>query len=532
MVVINDEKDEPFGQGGEGGGASAPDVPSEFGFYSILALDMSDSIFNNDALDSMIDGAHIFINKMVNEPVLELRHHVAILVFGRTDATKLVLAFTDDADALHAKLEELRGSQSLGSTNLYGAYMMALQQVMSVGSDIELVERSLVILTDGTHESGAEDVLCQQALDAKKQGENTGTLSVFSIGIKGNYAEEKLEELASKPDYFVLADNASSLEEVFKDVAESVEAIAHSNYVVGVCTPVELGSPSLTIKVNVDGAIGDVTVGYPTDKLNGDLASCNWDSIAKPCKDIVCGSGALPGFDCGTCEACGMECVDGSCTSTACQGKDCGDDGCGGSCGACQVGWQCGEGGQCFDPCLGKECGDDGYGGSCGTCGTWEWTASCEAGTCVYHAWLDDTSGLTWQDPPSDAKMSWSGAMSYCENLELDGGYWHLPAVWELRTLIRGCWFTADGGSCNVSEYDCLGWSCWGDSCAGCTSNQGPADGCYWPDELQGACDLYWTSHPDAAGFADDYPILVDFSSAELTFKKAYKSFGVRCVRW
>jgi len=53
----------------------------------------------------------------------------------------------------------------------------------------------------------------------------------------------------------------------------------------------------------------------------------------------------------------------------SCQAKSCGDDGCGGSCGACPAGQACG-GGQCgcTPDCAGKTCGDDGCGGSCGSC--------------------------------------------------------------------------------------------------------------------------------------------------------------------
>ena len=63
---------------------------------------------------------------------------------------------------------------------------------------------------------------------------------------------------------------------------------------------------------------------------------------------------------------------DGPCVP-ACDGKACGDDGCGGSCGACPPGVVCNDLGQC--PCTAdcdttvpaKECGPDGCGGYCGT---------------------------------------------------------------------------------------------------------------------------------------------------------------------
>jgi len=300
VTVLNDEKGEPFGAGGEGGGASAPGIPTDYGLFSILALDMSDSIFNNDALDDVIDGARLFVNKLVVEPEAALRHSVAILVFGRTDATQVVLDFTDDGGTLHAKLEELRNGESLGTTNLYGAYIMALDEVKDQGGELELVERSVVILTDGTHEAGDEANLRTLALSAKASAEGDG-ITVFSIGIEGAYDQSKLSELASKSEYFVAAENAAALQEVFEEVAGEVKALAYSNYVVGVCTPIEMGNPTLTIQVTVGSAEDSVTVAYSTRDLDGDVASCDEELIADPCKGRECGPGALPGYDCGEC---------------------------------------------------------------------------------------------------------------------------------------------------------------------------------------------------------------------------------------
>jgi formylglycine-generating enzyme required for sulfatase activity len=54
-----------------------------------------------------------------------------------------------------------------------------------------------------------------------------------------------------------------------------------------------------------------------------------------------------------------------------CDDLDCGDDGCGGSCGACDDGALCTDGQcvVCTPDCAGRDCGGDGCGGSCGECG-------------------------------------------------------------------------------------------------------------------------------------------------------------------
>ncbi len=143
-----------------------------------------------------------------------------------------------------------------------------------------------------------------------------------------------------------------------------------------------------------------------------------------------CGDGACDaGETCASCAAdcacgCGRACEGGSCVYTACDDLACGDDGCGGSCGACSehheclagacvyVPWcgdaacdagetcatcaadcACGcgqacEGGACvFTACSGKACGDDGCGGTCGTCGEHE---ACLEGACVVQPYCGD----------------------------------------------------------------------------------------------------------------------------------------------
>ena len=287
VKVINDEKKEPFGAGQEGGGASKPGKPSTFELYAVLALDMSDSIFKNQALDDMIAGAHSFVDKLVTEPEEAMKHKVAIVVFGRTDKIQVVTDFTDNPTKLHGSLDSLATAESLGTTNLYGAYMKSIEVVESVDTDVDLVERTVVILTDGTHEAGDEKNMRKQALAAKKNSMKAFGTNFVSIGIRGAYDEKKLAELASHDEYFVMAENATALNAVLVDVAKRVDAIAHSNYQVGICTPVEIGEPSLTIEVTVDDMSGKYTLDYPTDKLTGDITKCVPEEIAakKPLKE-------------------------------------------------------------------------------------------------------------------------------------------------------------------------------------------------------------------------------------------------------
>ena len=148
--------------------------------------------------------------------------------------------------------------------------------------------------------------------------------------------------------------------------------------------------------------------------------------------------------------------------------------------------------------------------------------------------WKDPTSGLTWQVTPTGGTMNWSAAKAHCVGLPLDGGGWHLPTISELRSLIRGCPGTVTGGACEVTD-SCLSYSsCWDEgACWSCSGNTGPAEGCYWPDNMQGTCSWYWSSSPVEdgdilawyVGFGGGY--VADFGVNYV----GYYARHVRCVR-
>jgi len=294
VEIINDEKNTAFGLGGEGGSVSEVGVPSSFVLVTVLALDMSDSIHGAGSVDAVIDSAIQFVVQLVETPSGNLKHNVAIVAFGRPEVVEIIQDFTQDVGLLKQKLEALRTAPPRGSTDLYGAYSLAARlangavpqsryEIITAG--IELVESFVVILTDGTHEAGLEESLRETALADKQMYPTT----FYSIGIKGAYDESKLKELASSEHHFVLAENASELGTVFGGIVSRVEGAAVSNYVIGVCTPVSLGQPTFTLKIDVDGLKASTTVAYSTDNLTGNTSSCDPADIAtRPPGPPVC----------------------------------------------------------------------------------------------------------------------------------------------------------------------------------------------------------------------------------------------------
>ncbi len=143
-------------------------------------------------------------------------------------------------------------------------------------------------------------------------------------------------------------------------------------------------------------------------------------------------------------------------------------------------------------------------------------------------AWTDPETGLTWlRDVP--AGMTWDDAQLYCAALPpVDGQTWRMPTISELRSLIRGCAYSQTGGPCGVSD-ECLSGTCHNWFCNGCAFNGGPADGCYWPADLNGACNWYWSSSRVAEYERDVWGVFF-----RLGFINSYsmdEHYLVRCVR-
>ena len=361
--------------------------------------------------------------------------------------------------------------------------------------------------------------------------------------------------------------------------------------VADVCTPdcadKECGSDGCestcgTCGVGTSCQVGKCEVKCGDGQCGGDEDKCNCPGdctggCAGCCAGTVCKAGTSNG-ECGKEGAACAACSGGeTCQSQACQHK-CGDLSCGGTetCANCPK--DCGECPECTadsdcdafedgDVCNGTlfcdklsnpwscaidagsvvVCPDpEGPNAACqlavcdpgtGSCSMVAVTdgepcpgpSVCWLGVCAPVAWTDPVSGLTWQVTPTGGTMKWSDAKAHCAGLTLDGGGWHLPTIGELRTLIRGCPGTVTGGACEVTD-SCLSSSCQNEACNGCSGNNGPAGGCYWPDEMQGTCGWYWSSSPveDLGGYAW---LVYFYYGGVASGLGVYSDFGVRCVR-
>lgn len=309
ITVLNDLTGKPFGAGNEGGDSFFLADPSLYSVYTILALDLSDSIFEAEVDETVLDAAREFVGALLSGA--GENHHIAVLAFGSSANTILAQGFTDDKEEILAALDGLEGTRR-GSTDLYGAYLAALTEVRTVEPGQNLILRTMVLVTDGTHEAGDTVVRRSQAVAARAA---EPPVEVYTVGVEGAYDEAAVQELATDAAHFVPVEDADSLIDALIDLTVLLEEVSDSNYVVGICTPVELGTGSVTLVVdNADGRDA-VTVLYGTGDLTGDLSDCDAQAVADPCADRECGVAYIGGPRCGEKDPCGdgEVCRDGAC---------------------------------------------------------------------------------------------------------------------------------------------------------------------------------------------------------------------------
>ncbi len=143
--------------------------------------------------------------------------------------------------------------------------------------------------------------------------------------------------------------------------------------------------------------------------------------------------------------------------------------------------------------------------------------------------------GGMWQISPIPEEMEHSDAMVFCDALIYEGqDDWRLPSISELRGLILGCPEMELSGGCGVSdgcnsslpppEAECLNGFC-----MGCLHDEGPDEGCYWPEEMEGPCHIYWSS--TIAGGMSENHWAIDFQNADIFPQSDGNRHQVRCFR-
>lgn len=228
-----------------------------------LLLDMSGSITESDALESLKSAADAFVDKSLEAD------GVAVGVWwfdGGSDIVRLT-DFSDDAAAIKDSIGALTEDVTRdNSTNLNGAIRLGIEAVedrMRQGAATGVSQAgALVVFTDGTDQ--ANRVPASAALAAV----DSSTIAMFSIGLRGEIDESFLSRIGRSGSAF--ADNSDALLSQFSGIGGRIEALANSYYVLAYCSPRRGGtSNELTIRARHDGRQGEASTTYPAVNFTG-----------------------------------------------------------------------------------------------------------------------------------------------------------------------------------------------------------------------------------------------------------------------
>jgi hypothetical protein len=122
-------------------------------------------------------------------------------------------------------------------------------------------------------------------------------------------------------------------------------------------------------------------------------------------------------------------------------------------------------------------------------------TCKCPVPTCGQGSWKDPTTGLVWELDTSANYSTYAGAVNHCAVMAQGGVAWHLPSIDELRTLVRGCPATEEGGACPAHNNCTNSELCYTEACDGCNWLAGPGLlGTYRDPCIQGGYSGDWSS--------------------------------------
>ncbi|MCK9460921.1 MAG: SUMF1/EgtB/PvdO family nonheme iron enzyme [Proteobacteria bacterium] len=437
----------------------------DFRLSTMLLLDLSYSIVENGNLQPMLDAASIAAHALVAQG-----HRVAIYQFAGPPYFGEVAGFTTEIEPLDAALSALATTEGFGTTDLYGSIVKAIEILDDETVPDVLSSETLILFTDGTDEAMASTA---QAATAAIDGSDA---NVFTVGLGGDVNQDEL--LMFGKDGFEWAQDAADLASAFEAITQHVFDLAHSYYLLGVCSPRVGGWREMTIVVERGVTHGALDVAYSADGF--DIVGCDPEVVAFPCTGRECG--VFEGFACGECagtEACTAEgqCAEMCVGDIECgyvEGADCGDcsdhgDGfvCDGNtcvepCATAECGFvlglDCGDcadqgatfacsDNACVDACAEAECGDV-LGIDCGDCADQGAGFACDDGACVEACAAAECGEILGIDCGECADGLACGTDHLCAPLTLPGATWiEIPAA----TTTLGCLLSLDP-SCGTEE--------------------------------------------------------------------------------
>jgi len=247
--------------------------PGEFLYSSLLLLDLSGSILNNSDLPNLKKAASTFIERTMpaNNDELFGTREMAIYWFDGDTDLHILGHFTTDRDSLLTMIDSIDMDISDdNSTNLNGAVVQGISLMNSrleeTGGDPDsdmAIAGSMVLFTDGTDQAGI--VTTNQALESiNRIGREH---SLFSIGLGGEIDLNTLGMFGR--DGFELAADSLALEDSFLAVADRLERMSNSYYVLEYCSPKRAGQHTLQLRAVYEDRFGSFSMPFSAEGFSG-----------------------------------------------------------------------------------------------------------------------------------------------------------------------------------------------------------------------------------------------------------------------
>jgi hypothetical protein len=214
--------------------------------YTLLLVDMSGSVTESGAIDTLIQAAGTFTDRV------EKQEKVGVYAFAGDSELYPIVPFTDQAASAKSGLGQLATFKPKDpSTNLNGAVVKALDQLdISLGrAQQPLKFGTLVVFTDGT------DRASRVTAEAMEQHVREKPFDVFAIGLGGEIKPSELAAIGKNGT--ALAADGHAVVKAFDDIGAKVEGRTRSYYLLSYCSPARAGMHQVRIEAVLKNAQGN-----------------------------------------------------------------------------------------------------------------------------------------------------------------------------------------------------------------------------------------------------------------------------------
>lgn len=209
--------------------------------YTMLLVDMSGSVAESGAVDSLVEAASAFAERV------EKTQRVGVYAFDGCGKLHPIAGFTSPGGAAGA-VRSLKGYKPDDpSTDLNGAVVKGIAELDTALARAEHPTRfgTIVVFTDGSDRAGRvpKDAL-EKAVDDTKY-------EIFAIGLGAEMKDSELKRVGKSGTS--KAQDKEAMLKSFDSIAQKIEASTKSYYLLSYCSPARAGKHKLRIEAEAKG---------------------------------------------------------------------------------------------------------------------------------------------------------------------------------------------------------------------------------------------------------------------------------------